>query len=74
MAWYSLVSDRVLFVNQRGQRVDEQTLDNLARLLASEQARIVTPEHVNLVDRAWSGALGSLRKLANRGARVEDQA
>ena len=74
MAWFSLVSDRVLFVNQRGQRVDEQTLDHLARLLASEQARIVTPERVHLVDRAWASALGSLRKLANRGTRMEDQA
>ena len=74
MAWFSRVTDRVLFVNQRGQRVDEQTMDHLARLLASEQARIVTPEHANLVDLAWASALGSLRKLANRGIRMEDRA
>ena len=70
MAWFSLVSDRVLFVNQRGQRVDEQTLDHLSRLLASDQAKIVTSENAQLVDRAWANALGSLRKLANRGARI----
>jgi len=61
MAWFSLVTDRVLLVNQRGQRIDEQSLDRIARLMAIDQARIVTPDRARLVDRAWSSALGSLR-------------
>ena len=70
LAWFSLVTDRVLLVNQRGQRVDEQSLDHIARLMAVDQARIVTPDRARLVDRAWSSALGSLRNLAGRSAKA----
>lgn len=66
MAWFSVVTDRALFVNQRGQRVDDQSLDHLARLIASDQARIVTADKALLVDRAWSATLGTLRQLSTR--------
>lgn len=66
MAWFSVVTDRALFVNQRGQRVDDQSLDHLARLIASDQARIVTADKARLVDRAWSATLGTLRQLSTR--------
>jgi hypothetical protein len=55
------MTDHALFVNQRGQRVGEQSLDSLARSLAQGQVRIVTVEHSSLVDRAWHSALGALR-------------
>jgi len=61
LSWYSPMTDHALFVNQRGQRVGEQSLDSLARMLASGQMRIVTVEHSSLVDRAWHSALGVLR-------------
>jgi hypothetical protein len=61
LSWYSPLTDHALFVNQRGQRVGEQSLDSLARAVASGQARIVTAEHSSLVDRAWHSALGALR-------------
>ncbi|GAB3347604.1 DUF1631 family protein [Lysobacter tyrosinilyticus] len=61
LSWYSPMTDHALFVNQRGQRVGEQSLDSVARALANGQARIVTVEHSNLVDRAWHSALGVLR-------------
>ncbi|WP_460714719.1 DUF1631 family protein [Lysobacter terrae] len=61
LSWYSPMTDHALFVNQRGQRVGEQSLDSLARMLASGQVRIVTVEHSSLVDRAWHSALGALR-------------
>nr|MBA2239061.1 DUF1631 family protein [Lysobacter sp.] len=74
LAWFSVVTDRALFVNQRGQRVDDQSLDHLARLVASEQARIVTTDKARLVDRAWYSTLGSLRQLATRsGNEAEDR-
>ncbi|MDQ3510369.1 MAG: DUF1631 domain-containing protein, partial [Pseudomonadota bacterium] len=66
MAWFSVVTDRALFVNQRGQRVDDQSLDHLARLIASDQARIVTADKARLVDRAWFTTLGTLRQLTTR--------
>ena len=61
LSWYSPMTDHALFVNQRGQRVGEQSLDSLARAVASGQARIVTADHSSLVDRAWHSALGALR-------------
>ncbi|GAB3371241.1 DUF1631 domain-containing protein [Lysobacter rhizosphaerae] len=61
LSWFSPMTDHALFVNQRGQRVGEQSLDSLARAVAGGQARIVTVEHSSLVDRAWHSALKVLR-------------
>ena len=67
MSWFSPVTDNALFVNQRGQRIGEQSLDSLARMIAAGQARIVTAERGRLVDRAWQAALRTLRSFAGRG-------
>lgn len=67
MSWYSPVTGKALFVNQRGQRIGEHSLDALARMMAAGQARIVTAERGRLVDRAWQAALRTLRSFAGRG-------
>lgn len=67
LSWYSPVTDNALFVNQRGQRVGEQSLDSLARMLAHGQARIVTVDRGRIVDRAWQAAISALRSFAGRG-------
>ena len=67
LSWYSPLTDNALFVNQRGQRVGEQSLDSLARMMARGQARIVTSERARLIDRAWQGTLNALRSFAGRG-------
>jgi len=68
LSWYSLITDNALFVNQRGQKIGEQSLDALARLMATGQARIVTEEKGRLIDRAWQATVRALRTLAgNRG-------
>ena len=76
LSWYSPVTDKALFVNQRGQRVGEQTLDSLARLLACGQARVVIAERGRLIDRAWQATLNALRSFAGRrdAIRKEKQA
>lgn len=61
LAWFSAETGQALFVNQRGQRVDETTLDLLARQVAAGRARIVHAEQGRVVDRAWHAALQSLR-------------
>jgi hypothetical protein len=66
LSWYSPVTDNALFVNQRGQRVGEQSLDSIARMLARGQARIVVADHAHLVDRAWQGTLNALRSFAGK--------
>jgi len=67
LSWFSPVTDNALFVNQRGQRVGEHSLDSLARMITSGQARIVTAERGRLVDRAWQAAVSALRSFAGRG-------
>ena len=67
MSWFSPVTDNALFVNQRGQRVGEHSLDALSRMIVSGQARIVTVERGRLVDRAWQTAMRTLRSFAGRG-------
>jgi hypothetical protein len=73
LSWYSPLTDHVLFVNQRGQRVDEQSLDSLARMVAHGQAQVVTAERGRLVDRAWHSVLNALRSFT-RGASTEETA
>lgn len=66
MSWFSPVTDNALFVNQRGQRIGEHSLDSLARMMAKDQVRIVTVQRAGLVDRAWSAAMNALRTLTGR--------
>src|SRR5688572_813188 len=67
LSWFSPITDNALFVNQRGQRVGEQSLDSLARMMAIGQAHVVTSDKGRLVDRAWNGALNALRSFAGSG-------
>lgn len=72
LSWYSSVTGNALFVNVRGQRMGEQSLDSVARALARGQARVVTAERARLVDRAWQSTLGALRSLARGRTRKTD--
>src|SRR5690606_41325618 len=69
LSGFSRITGRALFVNQRGQRVGEQSLDSVARTLAAGQARIVTAGQARLVDRAWQAAMHALRSFAGLGDR-----
>ena len=69
LSWFSPVTGRALFVNQRGQRSGEQSLDSVARMMAAGQARIVTAGQARLVDRAWQAAMHALRSFAGLGER-----
>ena len=72
LSWFSPVTDNALFVNQRGQRVGEQSLDSLARMMAIGQAHVVTADRGRLVDRAWHSALNALRSFASSGGNPEE--
>jgi len=66
LAWFSTLTGRCLFVNQRGARSDEKTLDQLAFDIVNGQATIVEPEQDSLVDRAWKAVVASLKNLVGR--------
>lgn len=77
LSWYSPITDRALFVNQRGHKTAEYSLDALSRLLAQSQARIVTEDRARLIDRAWHATVRALRTLAGApapAAALEDDA
>lgn len=74
LSWYSLITDNALFVNPRGQKVAEHSLDGLARLMAHGQARIVNEDKSRLIDRAWQATLRTLRSLAGSSASTEGAA
>lgn len=73
MSWFSPVTGNALFVNQRGQRVGEHSLDSLARMMAKDQVRVVTAQRAGLVDRAWNAALNALRTLTGRREDEHDE-
>jgi hypothetical protein len=70
LSWFSTVTGRCLFVNQRGQRVDERSMISLARELQRGNVRIVDREEASIIDRAWNAILGALRHFSGKPAAV----
>ncbi len=68
LSWYSPITDNALFVNQRGQRIGEQSMDSLARLMARDQVRVVTQGKGRLIDRAWQATISALRNITGTPA------
>ena len=64
LAWFSTLTGRCLFVNQRGARTDEKTLEQLARDIARKQAKIWSEQSDSLIDRAWKAITGSLKQFS----------
>jgi hypothetical protein len=60
LAWFSPLTGHCLFVNQRGARTDDFTLELLAREMARGQARIADLEQTSLIDRAWKAIMDLL--------------
>lgn len=63
LVWIGPASGNALFVNRRGQRAQEYSLDALARLMATGDARAVDDHPDGLVERAWQATLASLRSF-----------
>ncbi|MEG0184559.1 MAG: DUF1631 family protein [Stenotrophomonas sp.] len=72
LSWYSPLTGHVLFVNARGQKINETTLDALARQMSAGRAQLVTEDTGRLVDRAWQASLGALRALAGHRPQEPD--
>ncbi len=67
LAWFSPLTGRCLFVNQRGQRSDERSLEQLARDVVRGQVRLVAATQDSLIDRAWNAIVGALKQFSGRG-------
>lgn len=66
LAWFSTVSGHVLFVNYRGQKNNEYTLERLAKLMVEGKIRIVEAEKISIIDRAWNSVMNALRSFAGQ--------
>jgi hypothetical protein len=64
LSWLSSATGEVLFVNQRGQKNAEYSLEGLARLMAKGQVRVIEEEKGSPLDRAWDNVLNALRSFA----------
>jgi hypothetical protein len=68
LSWYSTVTGHVLFVNHRGQKLGDFTLDSLARQMAQGQLRILDDLKGSMIDRAWNSVVSALRSFAGQPA------
>ncbi len=66
MSWFSPITGQVLFVNHRGQKTGDYTLDGLARSMIQGQVRVVEDEKGTLIDRAWNTVMSALRSFAGQ--------
>ena len=62
LAWFSPVSGRCLFVNARGARADERSMEQLARDLVLGRVRMVEDTPMGLIERAWKAITHSLQR------------
>jgi len=64
LSWFSTVTGYCLFLNHRGQRVGEYSLNWLAREVARGNVRIVMEPPGTVVDRAWGAIVRALRSFS----------
>ncbi|MEP6940362.1 MAG: DUF1631 family protein, partial [Rudaea sp.] len=65
LAWYSKLTGHCMFVNQRGARVAETTLEELARDMVRNQVFLQQPNQESFVDRAWGAIMSSLKRIGS---------
>ena len=66
LSWFSTVTGHVLFVNHRGQKVGEHTLEGLAKAMVTGEVKLAEEEKGTLIDRAWGAVMNALRSFAGQ--------
>jgi len=72
LCWFSPVTGHCLFVNVRGARAQERSIENLARDLVRGNVRVVEEVRENLIDRAWKSIVSMLRGSGSSTAAVPE--
>jgi hypothetical protein len=67
LSWFSTVTGRCLFVNARGAKVEERTLDQLAKDLCRGNAKVWEEVHEGVIDKAWKSIVGKLKRWTGIG-------
>jgi hypothetical protein len=61
LSWFSPVSGTAMFVNHRGQKIGDTSIEHLAIQMSNGQARLVEDEaKTSLLDRAWGAVMKTL--------------
>ena len=68
LSWFSTLTGRCLFVNQRGARSHETSLEQLARDLHEQRAKVYEAPQENLIDRAWNAIVRKLKSFTGQTA------
>ena len=68
LSWFSTLTGRCLFVNQRGARTHESSLEQLARDMHEGHARVFEEPQENLIDRAWNAIVRKLKSFTGQSA------
>lgn len=72
LSWFSPVTGRCLFLNSRGIKVAEKSLDELARDLIRGNAKLWEPAKETAIDRAWRSIKEKLKQWANSDRSLEE--
>jgi hypothetical protein len=64
LAWFSKSTGATLFVNHRGQKYTDLTMDMLARQVAKGDVTLLEEQKGSTIDRAWENVLNALRSFA----------
>jgi hypothetical protein len=64
LAWFSSATGATLFVNHRGQKFTDLTMDALARQVVKGHAVVIEEQKGSTIDRAWENVLNALRSFA----------
>ncbi|PIV32187.1 MAG: hypothetical protein COS34_14495 [Lysobacterales bacterium CG02_land_8_20_14_3_00_62_12] len=73
LSWFSPLSGRCLFVNQRGARADEMSLESLAHEIAEKRVRLLEDKRESIIDRAWSAIVRTMKNLASPEATADQK-
>jgi len=68
LSWFSPLTGRCLFVNQRGSKVDETDVEHLVRDIGSGRISLLEDKSENLLDRAFGAIVRTLKSFTGQGA------
>ena len=74
LAWFAPTSGRCLLVNARGAAAPERTLEQVARMMARGQVRLLPRQDSGMIDRAWNALVAGLRKFSRTNETTEPAA
>ena len=74
LSWFSPVTGRCLFVNSRGAKVGEKSMEEMARDLVRGNAKLWEPQAESIIDRAWRSIKDKMKSWTQSDMSVSELA